>query len=120
MAKLQLKRLDSPDETRSFKNGKAEVVTLGGVRFMRMTFQPGWRWSKSVKPIVKTESCQNHHVGYMISGRMKVVMDKGKEMEFTSGDGFEIPPGHDAWVVGKEPAVGIEFVSAGVYAKPAK
>ena len=112
------KSLDSPDETRSFENGKADIVHLGDVTVGRMTYQPGWSWSKSVKPIVKTESCQVHHVGYTVSGRIKVVMNDGKEAEFGPGDAFVVPPGHDAWVVGNESWVGLDFAGMKQYAKP--
>src|SRR3972149_7196062 len=96
---IQSKSLDSPDEARSLENGKVAIVRLGGVTVGRMTYQPGWSWSKSVKPIVKTDSCLVHHVGYTISGRIKVKMKDGKEAEFGTGDAFVVPPGHDAWGV---------------------
>ena len=115
---IQSKSLDSPDETRSFENGKVAIVRLGGVTVGRMTYQPGWSWSKSVKPIVKTDSCQVHHVGYTISGRIKVKMNDGKEAEFGTGDAFVVPPGHDAWVVGNESWVGLDFAGMRQYAKP--
>jgi hypothetical protein len=109
--------LDAPDEKRSFENGKIDVVTVGGLTMGRMTFQPGWKWSKSVKPIVKTNSCQTHHVGFIISGRLKTVLDDGSEAEFVAGDAYEIPSGHDAWVVGDTPVIGFELLSAAQYAK---
>lgn len=111
------KNLEVPDEKRSFENGKMDVVTVGGLTIGRMTLQPGWKWSKSVKPIVKTNSCQTHHVGFVISGRLKTVLDDGTETEFGPGDAYEIPPGHDAWVVGEKPVVGFELLSAAQYAK---
>ena len=115
---IQSKSLDSPDEARSLENGKVAIVRLGGVTVGRMTYQPGWSWSKSVKPIVKTDSCLVHHVGYTISGRIKVKMNDGKEAEFGTGDAFVVPPGHDAWVVGNEPWVGLDFAGMKQYAKP--
>lgn len=81
-----IKRVDSPDEVRSFENGKVEVVNLRGFSILRMTLQPGWKWSKSIKPIAKTESCQAHHIGYVLSGRLKVVAGEGREMELKPGD----------------------------------
>ncbi|MBI2183449.1 MAG: cupin domain-containing protein [Thaumarchaeota archaeon] len=120
MAKMRKKNLDSPDETRKLSKGKFEVVTIGGVTVGRGTFQPGWKWSKSVKPIVKTDSCQGNHVGYVVSGKLKVHMDDGSEGEVGQGEAVHIPPGHDAWVVGKEPFVFLEVLSAKDYAKPAK
>lgn len=112
--------MDSPDEVRSFENGRAEIVNLGGFSVMRMNLQPGWKWSISVKPIVKTESCQSHHIGYVISGRLKVVSVDGKETELQPGSVYEIMPGHDAWVVGDEPFIALELSQDTVtkYAKP--
>src|SRR5215204_441456 len=107
---LQGKNMGAPDEVRSFDNGKMDVVT----------FDPGWRWSEAVKPIAGTESCQVPHVGYVISGRMKVVMDDGSEMEYGPDDALVIPPGHDAWIVGDEPCVVLDFAGADKYAKGAR
>ena len=75
------------------------------------------KWSESVKPVVNTESCQQMHTGYLISGRMRVRMDDGTEAEAGPGDSVIIPPGHDAWVVGNEPCIGIDFTGAKTYAK---
>ncbi|MEM4316092.1 MAG: cupin domain-containing protein [Nitrososphaerota archaeon] len=116
---IKNKRIDSPDEVRSFENGKLEIVNIGGISVMRQIFQPGWKWSKSVKPIVKTESCQSHHIGYIISGRLKVVSVDGKETELQPGSVYEIMPGHDAWVVGAEPFIALEL-SQDTVAKYAK
>src|ERR671938_1881303 len=96
---LQQKTLDSPDETRTFENGKAQVVTLGDFTASRLTFEPGWRWSENVKPIAGTDSCQVPHTGYQVSGRLKIAMDDGSEEEFAPGDAYVIPPGHDGWIV---------------------
>jgi hypothetical protein len=118
MASVQRKQLDEPDETRPIEKGTVEVVELDGGAVMRTTFEPGWRWSECVKPIVGGDSCQVDHFGYCISGRMHVVMDDGDEMEFGPGDAMRIPPGHDAWVVGDEAYVGVDFKGADEYAKP--
>lgn len=118
MATLAKKRFDAPDETRPIAKGKVEVVKLEDVQVMRTIFEPGWRWSESVKPIVKTDSCQVHHVGYVISGQMVVRMDDGSTTEISPGDAVVIPPGHDAWVTGDEPCVMLDFGGAAVYAKP--
>lgn len=109
MANLNAKSLDSPDETRSFENGKVDVVQMGETTVGRSNFKPGWRWSNDVKPIAGTDSCQAHHVGYVLAGRLKVVHDDGTETELTAGSAYEIAPGHDAWVVGDEEYVGLEF-----------
>jgi mannose-6-phosphate isomerase-like protein (cupin superfamily) len=109
--KMQKKSMNSPNETRSFENGKAEMTTLAnGVAIGRAYLEPGWSWEKCIKPLAKTESCQVPHTSYMISGRMRIKMDDGSEEEFGPGDVNHIPPGHNAWVVGNEPvvAIGIE------------
>jgi ethanolamine utilization protein EutQ (cupin superfamily) len=110
MTKLQKKSLDKPDDVWTFEKGKLEVVDLGDVVVGRSTLEPGWSWEKCVKPVVKTNSCQVQHIGYMISGRMKVVMDDGTEQEYGPGDVRSIPPGHNAWVLGNEPVVNIDFM----------
>jgi hypothetical protein len=106
------------DEVREFPNGKVEVSELGGMTVMRATFQPGWRWSENVKPIAGTESCQTHHQGYTVAGRLGVKLDDGTEFELGPGKIHDIPPGHDGWVVGDEPYVGVEFSQTAIdYAK---
>jgi Cupin domain len=114
---LEVKSLDTPDETRPFAKGKLAVVTVGGTIIGRGTFEPGWRWSECVKPIAGTDSCQAAHLGYMVSGRMKVVMDDGTETVLGPGEAVAIPPGHDAWIVGDEPCVFLDFMGAAQYAK---
>ena len=118
-ATLIRKSLNTPEETRPFEDGKGklELVDLGGGPVGRATFEPGWRWSKHVKPIAKTDSCQAAHVGYVISGRMRIVMDNGAEAEFEAGDVMVCPPGHDAWTVGREPCVVIDWTGVADYAK---
>ena len=111
------KSLKTPDETRTFPKGKVEIVNAGGITFGLATFEPGWRWSESLKPIVKTKSCLAPHKQYHISGRIHVVMDDGTEEEFGPGDVSILPPGHDAWVVGSEPAVVMDISGMGEYAK---
>lgn len=119
MAGLVRMSFDSPEETRPFEGGmgQLELVNIkeGGVG--RATFQPGWNWSEHVKPIAQTDSCQAAHMGYFISGRMKVVSDDGEEREYGPGDFAIIPPGHDAWVVGDVPCVFIDWQGFADYAK---
>jgi quercetin dioxygenase-like cupin family protein len=111
--------LDSPEETREFLGGTGQLqlvdIKEGGVG--RATFMPGWRWSEHVKPIAKTASCQADHMAYFVSGQMKVVMDDGDEMEYGTGDVAIMPAGHDAWVVGNEPCVVIDWQGFADYAK---
>ena len=117
MGSMQKKDLSRPDEKRTFDKGQVELVSLGGVTFGRATLQPGWKWSTCVKPLAKTKSCEAPHLQYLVSGRMHVVMDDGSEDEFVAGNVVQIPPGHDAWVVGKKPVVAIDITGMGDYAK---
>ena len=95
-----------------------DVVKVGNGRMKRVVYPPGWRWSTHMKPVVKTDQCQNSHVGYAVSGRITVRMKDGTEKTISAGESYTIPPGHDAWVEGNQPFVGIEVMSADVYAKP--
>lgn len=118
MDTVSIKSLSQPDEIRNLPKTKIEVVDLGNSTIlMRATFQPGWKWSECVKPTVGTISCQAPHINYIISGRMKILMDNGTEKEMGPGDAAEIPPGHDAWVIGNEPCVAIDFSAGKVYGK---
>lgn len=104
------KNFDQPDEIRRpFEKGKIEVVTVGGLTFYRETLEPGWQWSKHVKPVVGGDSCQKFHVKIFLKGRQRIRMNDGTEMEFRPGDVAIMQPGHDAWVVGNEPNVLIEL-----------
>jgi len=116
-AAIERKSLNAPDERRTFPKGQVQVVTIRGTTFGRATLEPGWKWSECVKPIVGTDSCQSAHLQYQVSGRLHVVMDDGSETEFGPGDVSFIPQGHDAWVVGKEPAVVIDILGMAEYAK---
>ena len=105
--KPQAKNLATPDETLSFPKGSASTVRVGDLVVGRLEQQPGWRWSEQVKPIAGTASCQFHHIGVGISGAAMIRMDDGSELLVQAGDVFDIPPGHDQWVVGDQPAVSI-------------
>jgi class 3 adenylate cyclase len=113
--RLQRKSLASPDQVRTFPFGHVDIVHLDETSVARFTWEPGWRWSKDVAPVVQTRSCQNRHVGYVIAGLLHVMMDDGTELEIRAGDAFEIPPGHDAWVVGDESWDTVEFTSAAIF-----
>lgn len=116
--KMEGKNLNKkPDDTRRFDKGKMEIANVGNITIGRFTLEPGWKWSTSLKSMMKTDSCQQHHTGYIISGRMKVRMNDGSEMECGPGEVAVIPPGHDAWVEGNEPCVGIDFTGAKSYAQ---
>ena len=115
----EVKSLSKPDETRAFSNGVAEMVTIGSTMLGRAILQPGWRWSNDVKPIVGTERCMILHKGYCVSGAMVVQAEDGKETRLGAGDAYVIEPGHDAWVVGDEVYVGLDFSEQmAEYAKP--
>ncbi len=115
---IEVKSFDSPDETRPFRDkGRADVVQVGGHTVGRATFEPGWRWSEHVKPIAGTDTCQVSHLGYVLSGSMRVFMDDGSEGVASAGDVCAIAPGHDAEVVGDEPCVMLDFGELSQYAK---
>jgi len=119
MAGVERKSLDSPEETRTPPLTKVEVVKVGGATVARLTLQPGWRWSETVKTVVGTDDCQVHHLGALLSGTMHIVHSDGTEVDLGPGDAYNIQPGHDAWVTSDEPAVGLEFDtrSAATFAK---
>lgn len=108
-ARAERKAFGKPDEVREFPKGKVELVKIGGAMVARATFQPGWKWSTSVQPLAKTKSCEAPHFQYHVSGVLMVVMDDGTKVECKPGDVSFLPSGHDAWTVGNEPAVVIDF-----------
>jgi class 3 adenylate cyclase len=116
MPRPQRKTFANPDQVREFLNGRMDVVNLDETAIGRFVLRPGWRWSKDVAPITGTRSCQHRHVGYTISGTLEVRMDDGTSLVIRADDAYEIPPGHDAWVVGDEPWDSVEFTSAHAFA----
>jgi len=117
MESYEHKGYNSPDETRTFGHGKAEILNIGGGAVGRLTLQPGWRWSNDVKPIAGTEWCEAPHFQYHVSGRLHIKMADGTEFEAGPGDITSLPSGHDAWVVGDEPVVLVDWYGATKYAK---
>ncbi|MFB0629892.1 cupin domain-containing protein [Streptomyces sp. AB3(2024)] len=121
MAGLVRRSFDSADETRPFGGGKGRMdllqTTDGPVG--RAVFEPGWKWSEHVKPLAGTDSCEAAHTGYVVSGRIQVVMDDGESGEYGTGDFLQIAPGHDAWVLGDEPCVVLDWTGYGNFGKPA-
>lgn len=109
MEKFLTKNFDCPDETKTPPKAKIDIVKLDGYTFSKQTYQPGWRWSQHVKPIVKTDWCEMTHIGVMVSGHLHVIFSDGTEKDIKSGDVVIIPSGHDGWVVGDEPAVFISI-----------
>ena len=117
--RLQRRRFSEATDIRRFPHGHVDVVEMDDHVIGRMTYEAGWRWSTDVKPIAGTESCQFHHVGYVISGRLRVQMPDGTELESGPEEVFEFPPGHDAWVVGEEAWVAIDFEAMRTYGRGA-
>lgn len=117
MAGIDIRRA-SAGETRDFDNGHAEIQDFGGhVVAGRYTFEPGWRWSTDIGPTAGTRTCTASHFGYCVSGRMKVRMDDGETVDVGAGDFMTIRPGHDAWVVGDETCVILDFTGAENYVR---
>ncbi len=106
---LTKKSFASPEAVRRSNHARVELATVEDVTLARVTLQPGWKWSEDVRPKVQMERCPMHHAQCVIRGRLQVVMDDGAQMEVGPGDFASIPPGHDAWVVGNEPFVCIDF-----------
>jgi hypothetical protein len=117
MPSVEWRDFGSPDETRTPEKTRVELVTLAGGEIGRYTFQPGWRWSECIKPVVGTESCQVDHVGYLLSGTLGVRHEDGTETEVRAGSVYRISPGHDGWTIGDEPVVAIEFQGAAHFAE---
>jgi hypothetical protein len=116
---LEVASFEKPTESRSFKKGKVDLVKIGGVMVGRAVYEPGWRWSKSLKPKAKTKSCDATHFQYHLSGKLHIQMDDGSSRIVKAGEVSSIPPGHDAWVVGKERVVVVDFQGMLHYAEPA-
>lgn len=118
MGSLTIKNAAAPEEVRQFAaHGRVDVVDLAGHSVLFGTFEPGWKWSDDVKPIAQTDSCQADHLIYCVSGRMGIRMNDGAEGEIGPGDVVSIAPGHDAWVVGDEPCISVDFGGYAQYAK---
>jgi hypothetical protein len=118
--KAEMKSFTKPDEVRTFPKGKLELVNIGGAVVGRATFEPGWKWSTSLQPLVKTKSCEAPHFQYHVSGTIKIVMDDGTEFVCKAGDVSLLPEGHNAWVIGDEPVVIVDFQGMLDYAKQKK
>ena len=117
MESVAAKSFDSPDEVRTFDKGKLELVNIDGKMIGRATFQPGWKWSESIKPLVNTKSCEAPHFQYHVSGTLRIKTDDGTVNDCKAGDVSMLGSGHDAWVVGDEPVVVVDFQGMIDYAK---
>jgi len=116
-AGAEQKNFGSPDETRTFEHGLVELLDIGDSQIGRLTLQPGWRWSDHVKPIAGTDLCEAPHFQYHVQGTLRVQMADGSEFDAVAGDVTALPEGHDAWVVGDEPVVVVDWWGASNYAK---
>jgi class 3 adenylate cyclase len=119
MPSPRAKSFRSPEEVRRFPNGRIETVSHNETTIGRFLLEPGWRWSRDVGPIAQTRSCQIHHQGVVLRGRLRVEPDAGEAYEVGVDDVYDILPGHDGLVVGDEPFEAIEFASARLFAAPA-
>ena len=117
VAGLASRNFSESEDVRPFDKERMEVITFGRATVGRATFSPGWKWSECVKPVAGTDSCEVAHLGYVVAGRMHVVMEDGTEGDAGPGDLVEIAPGHDAWIVGDEPCVFLDFQGAADYAR---
>jgi quercetin dioxygenase-like cupin family protein len=118
MLEVVLKRFENPDEVRVFDKGRFEIVRIGGMTIGRATYEPGWKWSEHVSPIVGTSFCEVEHVGLVVAGRATAAMKGGPVIELTPGSIFHIPPlPHDSWVIGDEPYISLHFLGAEHYTK---
>jgi hypothetical protein len=115
--KAEHKTFETPDEIREFPHGRAEILNVGGGQVGRLVLQPGWRWSVDVKPIAGTELCEAPHFQYHVSGRLAIQMEDGSQFTAGPGDVTALPSGHDAWVVGDEPVVTVDWSGASNYAR---
>ena len=119
MSQAELKTFANPDETRAFERGRADLVRIAGSDIGRLTLEPGWRWSEHVKPIAGTDWCEAPHFQYHLSGTLRIQMSDGTQFDAVAGDVTALPHGHDAWVVGDEPCVQVDFTGMETYAKQA-
>jgi quercetin dioxygenase-like cupin family protein len=118
MHAVESKSFNAPDEQRTPPSTTIDVVNVGGHAVARFTFQPGWRWTEHIAPVMGTDTCQATHLGAVVSGRMHILGADGTDVVLTPGDAYTIAPGHDAWTVGDEPCVVVEFQSAATFGKP--
>lgn len=110
MTAILISNLERDGEHRPFaEHGHAELASAGGLTLMRGVFEPGWRWSADIAPMAGTQSCQARHLGHVVSGAMRIRMDDGSEHDLGPGDLFDLPAGHDAWVLGQEPCVMVDY-----------
>lgn len=117
MDRAECKNFSKPDEVRTFPKGRLELVKIGGATIGRAFFEPGWKWSTSIQPLAKTKSCEAAHLQYHVAGTLRIKMDDGQEFDCKPGDVSLLPSGHDAWVVGDETVIVVDFQGMIDYAK---
>ncbi len=117
MSALEMKSFAAADEVRELDKTQVEILRFAGGSVARFTFQPGWKWSEHVAPKIGTPTCQVKHFGAVLGGRLHIVHEDGSSIDIGPGDSYTVAPGHDAWVIGDEPFVALEFESADVYAE---
>lgn len=118
MVRAHHRSLDTPDEVREFQNGRVEIYEIGDVVVGRQVFRPGWRWSIDIKALAGTRHCEYHHMGYAIEGTMRVVLEDGTSYDIGPNEAYEIPPGHDAWVLGDVDWVSLDWAGMRSFARP--
>jgi hypothetical protein len=117
VASVEWKEFGKADEVRTFTHGRLELLQMESGPVGRLVLEPGWRWSNDVKPVAGTEWCEAPHFQYLVSGRLHVIMKDGRQFDLGAGSVSHLPAGHDAWVVGNEPVVLVDWYGAGNYAK---
>lgn len=117
MADIEQADFGKPDDVREFERGRVELVRIAGTEIGRLVLQPGWRWSSHVKPIAGTEFCEAPHFQYHVSGTLRIATPDGVEFDAGPGQVTALPSGHDAWVVGDEPVVVVDWWGASNYAR---
>jgi hypothetical protein len=117
MQQTEHRSFEAADEVRAFPSGHADILKVGESEIGRLVFEPGWRWSKDLKPIAGTDSCEAPHFQYHLTGTLGIRMDDGTEIVAKPGDVTSLPQGHDAWVIGDEPVVVVDWFGASNYAK---
>jgi class 3 adenylate cyclase len=106
------KSFRDPDNTMALDGVAERQVELGDLTVGRQRMEPGWRWSTHVRPHVGGELCQARHVGVVLAGRLGIKLRDGTTFELGADDVFDIPPGHDGYVIGHEAVETIEWAGS--------
>lgn len=114
----RVRNFDQPDEVMEVEKIQSASVNIGGMSVTRDIHQPGWRWSQDLRPLVGTEWCETHHLGYVLKGQLHILMSDGTEFDCRRGDLLDVPPGHDGWVVGDEPLETLSWLGGRTWLSP--